>query len=81
METIHGISITSYKDIWLGIKEYHDCKKAEHEKKKTIKKLKRTVFLKHFKPILKEIKEDTDTKFETIFNTSIKSKYGVITRN
>ena len=52
---------------WENIKEYHKVELEKHEKKKTIQKIKRTVFLEFWKPILKNIKEETDEKFEKIY--------------
>ena len=58
--------IASCKEIWENIKEYHKVELEKDEKKKTIQKIKRTVFLKFWKPILKNMKEETDEKFEKI---------------
>ena len=46
---------------------FHKVELEKHEKKKTIQKIKRTVFLEFWKPILKNIKEETDEKFEKIY--------------
>ena len=64
----HQIDIMSYKTIWQEIKNYHGDEVEKHNKKKTIMKLKRGVFLEYWKPILKMFKEETDDKFEKIYN-------------
>ena len=53
MKEAHQTKITSCKEIWENIKEYHKVELEKHEKKKTIQKIKRTVFLEFWKPILK----------------------------
>ena len=69
----HKIIIVSYKTIWEEIKMYHDSEVEKHKKKKTIMKLKRGVFLKHWHPILKSLKEETGEKFDKIYD--IKKDY------
>ena len=41
-----------------NIKEYHKTEPEKHEKKISIQKIKRTVFLEFWKPMLPNIKED-----------------------
>ena len=67
MKEEHNIEIISYKKIWEGIKEYHDNEVEKHNKKKTIMKIKRGVFLKHFKPLLQRIKEETELKMTSVY--------------
>lgn len=63
----HQTDIVSYKEIWQCIKNYHDNEVKKHEKKKTIMKLKRGVFLTYWKPLLKNIKEVIDERFDKIY--------------
>ena len=46
------------------------------QKKKTIIKLKRQVFLEHWKPLLKTLKSETDKKLYNIYNLN-KTKMNV----
>ena len=64
----HKIDIVSYKRVWQEIKEYHDTEAEKHNKMKTIRKLKREVFLEYWKPLLKTLKSETDEKFDKIYN-------------
>lgn len=71
MREAHQTEIISFKEIWENIKEYHKNELEKHEKKKTIMKIKRTVFLEFWKPILKNIKEETDEKYERIYRIKL----------
>ena len=67
MREVHQIKLMiSYKDIWQQIKDYHDEAVRQHEKRrqkeKTIQKIKRGVFLEYWKPLLEEVRVDTDQK-------------------
>ena len=68
MSTAHDIDIFGCKEIWSGIKDYHNEAVKRQEKKNSIMKVKRTVFLEHWGPRLKSIKEDTTTKFDRLYS-------------
>ena len=54
-----------------AIKEFYLKRNGEKNQKKNQKKIKRQVFLKHWRPKLKEIVEDTNSKFNKIYNKRI----------
>ena len=58
----------SYKKIWQEIKEYHDTEIEKHQKKKTIMKLRREVFLEYRKSLLKTLKSEIDQKLNKMYN-------------
>ena len=72
MREEHQKNITSYKLIWNGIKEYHDEEVKKHEKKKSIRKLKRRVFLIYWKPLLQTLKDDTEQKIKEAYEEKAK---------
>ena len=63
MKEHHQIEISSYKEIWKAIKRQYEIEQEKHDKKKTIMKLKRRVFLRFWEPILKSFREEIDEKF------------------
>lgn len=71
MSLRHNIEIENYKEIWENIKEYHEGELEKLEKKKARSisetRLKRATFLKYWRPVLKALKEDTETKYQTVF--------------
>ena len=67
MKEHHQVEIPSYKEIWKAIERQHEIEQGKHDKKKTIMKLKREIFLKFWKPILKSFKEEIDEKFTKLY--------------
>jgi hypothetical protein len=67
MSNVHNIDIFDCKELWECIKEYYDVTVRKQKKKSSIKKVKRTEFLKYWEPRLKALKEDTTTKFDKIY--------------
>ena len=73
MKTSHNIHLESYKELWRKIKDYYkemeekQKKKKQNGKKKT-NKVERKVFLEYWKPRLKKIREDTQNKYNTLYN-------------
>ena len=70
MENVHGIEILPYDEIWEGIKELYEYETKKQKKKDPIKKVKREVFLKRWKPFLKEAQERTADSFKKIYLSS-----------
>ena len=68
MKEMHNTEIHSYKQIWSDIKDYFDTELEKHKKKKTILNIKRGIFLKTWRPVLKEVKEDIEEKFQKIYS-------------
>ena len=67
MELEHGIEIPSYKEIWEAIEETYNYETEKQEKKNTIMKVKREIFLKRWKPILDEVQRRTEEKFKSLY--------------
>ena len=73
MGNAHNTEILSYKDVWQQIKDYHKeieekRKKNKQNQKPNKKKVARKVFLEYWKPKLKQIREDTENKFNSVYN-------------
>jgi len=64
----HLISITSYKQIWEGIKTFLERQlRILQRSKKTLRKWpKREIFIKYWSPILKEIREQMEEKYRSL---------------
>jgi len=67
MQTAHAIEIPDCKEIWDSIKKFQDAKVKQQKRKSSIKKVKRTEYLKYWGPRLKTLKEDTERKFDGIY--------------
>ena len=67
MKEHHQVEISSYKEIRKAIKRQYEIEQEKHDKKKPIMKLKRGIFLKFWKLILKSFKEEIDEKFTKLY--------------
>ena len=69
MRDVHQVDIeVSHLTIWEDIKKHHDEEVKKHEKKKTIMKLKRGVFLDFWKPLLEQFRDETDRKLQKYYS-------------
>ena len=67
MSTAHNVDVYDYNEVWTSIKNYHDKTVQVQEKKSSIFKVKRTVYLEYWGPRLKQLKEDTAYKFNLVY--------------
>ena len=74
MKERHQIEIPSYKEIWEAIKRQYEIEQEKHNKKKTIMKIKRGIFLRFWKPILKNFKEEIEEKFTKLYGVKTNKK-------
>ena len=74
MKERHQIEIPSYKEIWEAIKRQYEIEQEKHNKKKTIMKMKRGIFLRFWKPILKNFKEEIEEKFTKLYGMKTNKK-------
>lgn len=68
MESIHGLEITPYTEIWQAIKDNYNYETKKQKKKNTIMHVKRETFLDRWRPYLKYIQRETEDKFNHIYN-------------
>jgi len=76
MESVHGIEILSYKEIWKSIKEYYDSETNKQKKKNGILKIKRGVFLENWKTKLDQVKQIIEEKLQKLYNGNSKTRLG-----
>lgn len=67
MKYIHDIELYPYKRLWRHIKDFYLMEEEKRQKKKSISKTKREVFIQSWNPVLLELKKDTLTKLENFF--------------
>ena len=73
MNQAHNVEIIDYKEIWTSIKDFYEGEVEKLEKRKKVNKannlerVKRGVFLKYWKPLLRTIKQETESKFRKVF--------------
>lgn len=67
MSKVHGVEIYPYWKVWEEIKQYYLWKKKEHEAKKTIKKLPRSIFYKFWEGRLRAFKDKIEEVFAKVY--------------
>jgi hypothetical protein len=67
MSEVHNIDIHGYYKIWASIKSFHDRSVQIQKKKSNIQKVKRTEYLEHWGPKLRQVREETEYQFNLIY--------------
>ena len=70
IRSIEFVDIHGYKEIWANIKRYHEKTLELQKKKNGIQKVKITKYLEYWRSRLKQVKEETEFKFDLVYKKS-----------